>query len=154
SVNWAEYFSAKDSVDGELDMTKATYTVSDKADFTTPGSYGDAVECKISDAAGNVGSKKIRVTVYNANNTTAPVIAPKETLPTVALDTDTSTINWKDFIDSAVDTDGLDVSGTITADLSELDTTTAGVYNVALTVTDYAGNTGSVTIAVEVAAAQ
>lgn len=154
AVAWADYFTAKDSVDGELDMTKAEYTVSDKADFSVPGSYSDAVECRIADAAGNVGSKKIRVTIYNPDNTAAPVVTPKETLPTVALDTDTSTINWGDFIDSAVDADGLDVSSKLTADLSELDTTTAGTYTVVLTATDYAGNTGSASITVEVVAAE
>ncbi len=82
AVAWADYFTAKDSVDGELDMTKAEYTVSDKADFSVPGSYSDAVECRIADAAGNVGSKKIRVTIYNPDNTAAPVVTPKETLPT------------------------------------------------------------------------
>lgn len=152
SINWAEHFTAKDSVDGELDMTKAEYKVSDSADFTKAGSYGDAVEAKISDAAGNTGSKKIRVVIYNPDNTTAPTITAKAELPTVKLDTDTTTINWKDYIDSALDADGIDVSDTVTADLSELDTTTAGTYNVALTVTDYAGNTGSVTVAVTVVA--
>ena len=79
---------------------------------------------------------------------TAPTVTAKEELPTVKMDTDTTTINWKDYIASAVDADGIDVSGTVAADLSELDTTTPGTYNVALTVTDYAGNTGSVTEAV------
>ena len=35
------------------------------------------------------------------------------------MDTDTTTINWKDYIASAVDADGIDVSGTVAADLSE-----------------------------------
>lgn len=152
SIDWSEHFTAKDSVDGELDMTNATYNVSDGADFTTPGSYGDAVEAKISDKAGNEGSKKIKVIIYNPDNTTAPTVTAKDELPTVKLETDTGTINWKDFINSATDVDGIDVSDTVTADLSELDTTTAGTYNVVLTVTDYAGNTGSVTVAVNVVA--
>lgn len=154
TIVWSEHFTAKDSVDGELDMTKAEYKVSDSVDFATPGSYGDAVEAKISDAAGNTGSKKIKVIVYNPNNTTAPTVTAKAELPTVALDTDTTTINWKDYIESAVDADNIDVKDTVAADLSELDTTTAGTYNVVLTVTDYAGNTGSVTVAVEVVAAE
>ena len=105
-----------------------------------------------SDAAGNKGEKKIKVIIYNPDNTTAPTVTAKAELPTVKVDTDTSTISWKDYIESAVDADGLDVKETVTADLSELDTTTPGTYNVALTVTDYAGNTGSVTVAVTVTA--
>ncbi len=53
-----------------------------------------------------------------------------------------------------MDADGLDVSSKLTADLSELDTTTAGTYTVVLTATDYAGNTGSASIMVEVVAAE
>lgn len=152
SVNWAEYFTAKDSVDGELDMTKATFTVSDSLDATKAGSYGDAVKAEITDAAGNKGEKKIKVILYNPDNTVAPTVTAKEELPTVKVDTDTSTISWKDYIESAADVDGIDVKDSVTADLSELDTTTPGTYNVALTVTDYAGNTGSVTVAVTVVA--
>ncbi len=152
SVNWAEYFTAKDSVDGELDMTKAAYTVSESLDAAKAGAYGDAVKAEISDAAGNKGEKKIKVIIYNPDNMTAPTVTAKAELPTVKVDTDTSTINWKDYIESAADVDGIDVKDTVSADLSELDTTTPGTYNVALTVTDYAGNTGSVTVAVTVVA--
>ena len=53
-----------------------------------------------------------------------------------------------------MDADGLDVSGNVTADLSQLDTTTPGTYEVVLTVTDYVGNEGTVTLNVTVAAAQ
>ena len=68
----------------------------------------------------------------------------------VALNTETSGINWKDFVESAVDVDGLDVSDNITADLSQLDTTTPGAYEVVLTVADFAGNESSITVEVTV----
>lgn len=152
AVDWSAYFKATDTVDGELDMTKAVYTVNDALDPAVPGVYDSAVKAEISDAAGNAASKSIRVIVYNAANTAAPAVVAKAELPTIAVDTDTSTINWSDFIESATDADGIDVKANLSADLSELDTTTAGTYNVVISATDYAGNTGSVTVAVTVVA--
>lgn len=153
-VDWASYFTAEDEVDGALDMANGTVEVSEELDLATPGKYEKAVKGTISDAAGNETSKEISVIVYNPDNTEAPVVTAKEELPEIALEADTSGINWKDYIESAVDADGLDVSGNITADLSELDTTTPGSYNVVLTVKDYAGNEGTVTIEVTVKAAE
>lgn len=153
-VDWTTYFTAEDSVDGVLDMANGTIEVSEELDLNTAGKYDKAVKAKISDAAGNETSKEIAVIVYNPDNTEAPVVTAKETLPEIALDTDSSGINWKDYVESAVDADGIDVSGNITADLSELDTTTPGTYNVVLTVTDYAGNEGTVTVEVTVKAAE
>lgn len=153
-VDWTTYFTAEDSVDGVLDMANATIEVSEELDLATAGKYDNAVTAKISDAAGNEASKKIAVVVYNPDNTEAPVVTAKAELPEIALDTDSSSINWKDYIESAVDADGIDVSGNIAADLSELDTTTPGSYNVVLTVTDYAGNEGTVTVEVTVKAAE
>ena len=67
---------------------------------------------------------------------------------------DASSINWNDFVESAVDADGLDVAGSINADLSTLDTSTPGDYSVKLTVTDFAGNTADTDVTVTVAAAE
>lgn len=153
-VDWKTYFTAEDSVDGPLDMANATIEVSEELDLTKAGKYDKAVKAKISDAAGNEASKSIRVTVYNPDNKEAPTVTAKEELPEIAVDTDSSSINWKDYIESAVDADGLDVKDNVTADLSELDTTTPGTYNVVLTVADYAGNEGKVTVAVTVKAAE
>ncbi|MCX4305879.1 MAG: hypothetical protein OSJ69_08755 [Acetatifactor sp.] len=149
-VDWTQYFSAEDSVDGTIAVTADNITVSEELDLATPGEYGDAVVVKVADTSGNESEGKIKVTVYNPSNTTAPTVEVKAELPTVALNTETSGINWADYLESAKDADGIDVKDKVTADLSELDTTTPGSYNVVLTVTDYAGNTSEVTVEVTV----
>lgn len=152
-VDWTAYFTAEDAVDGVLEITADMITVSEELDLTTPGEYKDAVAVKVSDTSGNEKESKIKVLVYNGDNTTAPTVEAAAELPEVALNTDTSGIDWKTYLASAVDADGLDVSGNVKADLSQLDTTTPGEYVVALTVTDYAGNEATVTVNVTVAAA-
>ena len=67
----------------------------------------------ISDLSGNEETSRLKVVVYNPDNTEAPVITVKAELPTIAVDTDSAGINWNDFIESAVDADGLDISGNI-----------------------------------------
>ena len=64
--------------------------------------------------------------------------------------------NWwaGDFVESAVDADGIDVKSNVTADLSDLDTTTPGEYDLPLTVKDFAGNETTVTIKVQVKAGE
>lgn len=152
-VDWTQYFTAEDSVDGVLDASTATIEVSGDLDLSTAGVYEDAVKVAICDLSGNETSTKLKVVVYNPDNTAEPVIEVAEELPVVAVDADSSSIGWSgNYIVSAVDADGIDISGSISADLSELDTTTPGTYNVVITVTDYAGNTASVTLEVTVAA--
>lgn len=159
-IDWTQYFTAEDSVDGVLDPASATFEDMTGGKFQesldTVGIYeGDSsVKIHISDSSGNEETSRFKVVVYNPDNTEAPVITPKAEPDTVAVDTDASTIDWKNFLESAVDADGLDVMDSVTADLSELDTTTAGTYNVEVTVTDYAGNTSSITLEVTVAAAE
>ena len=155
SINWVEYFTAKDAVDGELDMAKAEITVGEDLDLNTPAKYSSVVVAKIKDAAGNEATKKLSVYVFDATNTKGPEVTVVDELPTIKVDTDASSISWKDnYIKSAEDANGLDVKDNIVADLSELDTTTAGTYAVAVTVTDYAGNETVVTLDVTVVAAE
>lgn len=157
-IDWTQYFTAEDSVDGVLDPASATFEDMTGGKFQehldTVGMYeGDeSVKIHISDSSGNEETSRFKVVVYNPDNKEAPVITPVAELPTVKVDTDASSIDWKTFVDTAVDADGIDVKDSITADLSELDTTTAGTYKVVVTVTDYAGNTGSETLEVTVAA--
>ncbi|MBQ6255655.1 MAG: hypothetical protein IJJ60_03615, partial [Clostridia bacterium] len=147
---FSEYFTAEDGFDGVLDPAAATYDVS-KVDSTTVGTY--QVKGIFADKAGNEGSAKLNVYVFNPDNTTAPTLTVKEELPTVALDADAYLIDWAgQFVDTAVDTDGLDLKDLVLADLTQIDTTTPGEYPVTLKVADYAGNETSVEIAVSVVA--
>ncbi|SFC27352.1 hypothetical protein [Butyrivibrio sp. YAB3001] len=150
SVDLKEYFTAKDSVDGELDVTAGEITYSDDLDTATVGVYEKAVKVAVKDSSDNEGSAKAKVIVYNDANKEAPTVELKADPESVALDTDTSSIDWKNYIESATDADGLDVSENITADLSTLDATTPGDYTVKLTVTDYAGNTAEKEVKVTV----
>jgi hypothetical protein len=154
TVNWADYFTVEDAVEGILDASTGTYDAS-AVDFNTVGVYSGGLKVTIQDSSGNEASGSYNVIIYNPNNTTPPTVTVKEEYRTINLDEDASAINWAaDFLESAVDADGLDVSGNITADLSDLDTTTPGEYDVSLTVEDYAGNETTVTIKVEVKAAE
>lgn len=150
-VDFTEYFTAEDGIDGVLDPASGTFDTS-KVDTATVGSY--KVKGVYADTTGNEGSADLTVIVYNPDNTEAPTLTVKAELPTVAMDTDANSIDWSAYVDSAVDADGLDVKGTLKADLSNLDTFTPGDYPVTLTVTDYAGNTAEVEITVTVAVAE
>ncbi|MCD8106158.1 MAG: hypothetical protein LUF35_14465 [Lachnospiraceae bacterium] len=149
-VDWTVYMTASDNIDGDLDMADASVDYSE-IDFDTVGSYDGKLVYTISDASGNEGEATLNVIIYNADNTTAPTLVIKEEYRTVSVDENASDISWKDdFVEEATDADGLDISGNLVADLSELDTTTPGEYNVEITLTDYAGNETKETIAVTV----
>ncbi len=150
SVDWTQYFTAEDTVDGVLTVTADDITVSEDLDLSAPGQYDGAVKLTIKDSSDNSSNSSIKVIVYNGSNTTPPTVEPAEELPTVALNTETSGIDWSSFLASATDADGIDVKSRVTADLSTLDTTTPGTYSVTLTVTDYAGNMAQVTVDVAV----
>ena len=146
TIDWAQYFTAEDGFDGVMDPYMATYEVENRVDATVVGTY--QAKAIFTDKAGNEGSAKVDVIVYNADNTTAPTLTVKAELPVIALDTDMATIDWSAFVDVAADADGLAL--TVTADMAELDTSFPDFYFVTLIVTDYAGNTTEVEIEVEV----
>lgn len=152
-IVWSNYIKAEDSVDGIIDPSAGTYDLS-ATDFNTVGVYSAGVALSIADKAGNAKDKTYDILVYNPDNTIQPTLVTKEEYRTIVLDEDTSAINWAaDFVESATDADGLSLTGMITADLSQLDTSTPGEYEVVLTVIDYAGNEASATLKVTVAAA-
>ncbi len=140
TVDWASYMKASDNIDGELNMANAAVDFSG-VDFNAVGKYDGKVVYSIKDASDNEGTATLNIIVYNGNNTTPPTLVLKSEYRTVGLDEDVSSINWKDdFVEQATDADGLDIKNNITPDLSELDTTTPGEYNVEITLKDYAGN--------------
>lgn len=163
SIWMDKYLSATDNAEGVLDMSyfhpefnspdtdsKVDRTYSE-ADFQTVGYYNRAFKAYFIDTAGNKGYKTVSVYVYNPDNTVAPTLTANETPLTIALEADVNSISWvgeKSAILSAVDADGLDVSANVAADLSTLDSSTPGTYDVTITVTDFAGNTAETTVQV------
>ena len=84
--------------------------------------------------------------VYDPANTVAPTLTLVEEIPTIALDAES--VDWKAFVAEAKDVAGIALD--VVADDSMLDVSMPDVYTVILSVTDYAGNTTSVEITVEV----
>lgn len=150
-VKWTAYMTASDNIDGELNMDDADVDFSE-IDFNTVGKYDWKLTFSIKDASDNEGKASLNVIIYNGENTEAPTLVIKDEYRTINIDENTSSINWKDdFIEQAMDADGLDIKNNISPDLSELDTTTPGEYAVEITLTDYAGNETKETIVVTVA---
>lgn len=149
-VDWSKFIEATDNVDGQLDLSKAQIDTSG-IDFNKVGKYSSALKVKIKDASGNEGSSNISVVIYDPQNKEKPTIVVKPEYRKIARDEDPAGINWaNDFIESATDKDGLDIKHSIKADISQLDTTTAGTYSVEITATDFVGNEAKVTIKVTV----
>ena len=150
AIDWTQFFTAEDGFDGVLDPAAATYNT-DKVDVNTVGAY--TVKGIFADKAGNEGSAKLPVIIFNAENTAAPTLTVKAELPTVAMDADAAAIDWAgQYVETATDADGLDIKDAVTADLTQLDTTTPGEYPVTLKVEDYVGNAATVEITVSVIA--
>ena len=149
AIDWTQYFSAEDGFDGVMDPALAAYEYgADRVDVTVAGAY--QAKAIFTDKAGNAGDAKVDVIVYDPANTTEPTLTLVEEVPTIAMDTDSTTIDWTAFVAEAKDASGLDLKANITVDDSALDTSMPDVYTVTLTVTDYAGNTASADVEVEV----
>ncbi|WFR58220.1 hypothetical protein QA584_03900 [Anaerocolumna sp. AGMB13025] len=152
TITFSDYVTCEDAVDGILDATTAKYDYS-SVDFAKTGTYDEGLKVIISDKSENEGSMKTKVIIFNPDNKKAPVIITKKDYRTIKVDEDASAINWKDdFIESAADVDGIDIKENITADISSLDTTTPGEYEVIITAADFAGNSAEVKVKVTVAA--
>ena len=147
AVAWENHFSAEDGFDGVMDPALAAIDVTG-VDTATAGAY--KAKATFTDKSENAGTAEIDVIVYDPANTVAPTLTVVDELPTIAMDADASAIDWTTYVAEAKDASGLDLKALVVADVSVLDTSMPDLYPVTLTVTDYAGNTASVEIEVEV----
>ena len=147
ATDWTAFFSAEDGFDGVMDPAMAAYDLTG-VDVATAGSY--KVKATFTDKSGNAGTAEVEVIVYDPANTTEPTLVLVEEVPAIVMDTDSTTIDWTAYVAEAKDASGLDLKANITVDDSALDTSMPDVYTVTLTVTDYAGNTASADVEVEV----
>jgi len=141
NIDWGNYFSVYDNVDGEINASEVIADLS-RVNFSKPGIYDHAGVFSAVDSSGNVGMIERTVIIFDPANKTPPALTIQKDFRSVRLDEKTEDINWRDdFIESATDKDGIDIKNSVFADLSEINTTVPGKYPVGLTVTDYAGNT-------------
>jgi len=150
TVAWDTFIKAQDGIDGDIPFDRVQVDTS-ATDFNTIGSYDKGLKVTVKDAAGNETSASYTVMIYDPKNTTPPTLVAKSEYRTIKIDEDASAINWaNDFVEQATDVHGFDLKSNITADIGFLDVTTAGEYDVILSVTDFAGNKTELTIKVKV----
>lgn len=151
TINWSEDYTVSDNMDKEMEKSSIQFDMS-AIDVNKAGLYKGGLIATAKDSVGNEGKLKIDVVIFDPNNKVAPTLTVKPEFRKIAVDEDTSAINWgNDFVDVAQDASGIDIKNKVTADLSELDTTTAGTYKVVLKVADFAGNetTKEISVVVE-----
>ncbi|MGM9552469.1 MAG: hypothetical protein ACI3XA_09480 [Clostridia bacterium] len=167
-IDWAEYFTASDNVDGTYEIKTENGEILIKAnpvavgedeeslyefekdkmvvncegvDFNVTGAYIDALSVKVTDTFGNTNERKFSVYIYDEHGTTPPTLIIKEEIPTLELNVDTSTVKWGSlFTDKAEDVTGVNLNAFVSADVRELDVTEKGTYPVTIYVEDFAGN--------------
>ena len=119
--------------------------------FDSCGKYDKGVIVKVTDSQGNTKEATYTAYVYDPNGIQAPSLKIKEEYGTIGLNTDTSTVKWADtFVEEALDENGIDLKTKVSADVSELDVTVPGTYNVTIYVKDFAGNVAEQTIPVTI----
>ncbi|MBQ7876649.1 MAG: hypothetical protein IJ316_05090 [Clostridia bacterium] len=120
-------------------------------DFNTVGTYENGIQVIVIDTYGNKAVKNYTAYVYDADNTVPPTLKIKESYKALAVETDTSTVDWAGiFIEEAVDVNGINLKAFVSADVTALDVTQAGKYPVTVYVEDFAGNRSEQTIEVTV----
>ncbi|MBQ6795952.1 MAG: carbohydrate ABC transporter substrate-binding protein [Clostridia bacterium] len=172
-IDWAEYFTANDNVDGTYDiktengklLVKPNPAIEESdeeeeeeakvwdfeegrmsvdisaIDFNTTGAYLDSMIVKLTDSYNNTIERKFSVYIYDENSTTPPTLILKEEFGSLALETDTGSINWfNHFCQKAEDVNGVDLKNFVTADVSEVDVTVPGTYPITIYVEDFVGN--------------
>lgn len=138
-------FSFKLNVYGDPeDPDKITDQISEGIDFSVPGRY--YLEVTAYDDNLNEGTANFTVIIYDDSNATAPTFVPRDVIYFDPVGADLSEKTWTSYVEDARDIDGIPVHNNIEADLSDVNTTAPGEYDIILTVTDYAGNTASQTV--------
>ncbi|MBC2002172.1 DUF5011 domain-containing protein [Listeria booriae] len=132
--------TASDNKDGNI--TSKIAVTSNNVDTTKAGTY--SVTYSVTDAAGNVGTKTITVTVNEAPDTTKPVITASNKTLTVG-----DSFDPKAGVSASDDTDG-NITSKVVVTSNNVDTSKAGAYTVSYSVTDAAGNMATKTITVTV----
>ncbi|MCD8048536.1 MAG: hypothetical protein LUG52_02855 [Clostridia bacterium] len=149
-VDWSEYLTASDDIDGDYNIGRLTLDLT-ASNFSKVGTYEDGLVATVTDAGGNVGESKFDILIYDPDNTDPPtIVLDEEGTHTVSLNADTSTISWGNYVESATDADGLDITSNISADVGWLDVTEKGTYVVDIVATDFVGNSVSASINVTV----
>lgn len=120
-------------------------------DFNKTGDYVDGILVKITDSFGNTYERKFTAYVYDKDNKVPPTLKLKPERPSLAVETDTSTVNWANlYVDVATDVNGVDLKGFVKADVSYLDVTIKGTYDVVIYVEDFVGNRSEEKIQIEI----
>ncbi|MBC1358083.1 immunoglobulin-like domain-containing protein [Listeria booriae] len=132
--------TASDNKDGNI--TSKIAVTSNNVDTTKAGTY--SVTYSVTDAAGNVGTKTITVTVNEAPDTTKPVITASNKTLTVG-----DSFDPKAGVSASDDKDG-NITSKVVVTSNNVDTSKAGAYTVSYSVTDAAGNMATKTITVTV----
>ena len=174
-INWSEIFTISDNVDGAYEFKRENGEHLLKAnppaeedkehefekgkleidttgvDFSLVGVYTDGIRVRATDRYNNTSEKYFTLYIYDEENKEPPVLEIKETLPSLPLETDTSTVKWADlFVDRAEDAIGIDLRAFVSADVKELDVTNIGVYPITIHVTDFAGNKAEIATFIEI----
>lgn len=126
---------------GEI-IDEETGDVTKKAvDFNTVGTYENCIQVVVYDTYGNKATKNYTAYVYDSENKIPPTLKIKESYNALALEADTSTVDWAGtFVEEAVDVNGINLKAFVSADVTELDVTLPGKYPVTIYVEDFAGN--------------
>jgi hypothetical protein len=130
-----------DNVD---DLDKVTSQITEGIDFSVPGRYQMIVTAE--DDNGNSSTQDFTVVIYDDQNTTAPTLSVKDVVYNEVVGADLSEYNWGSYISEARDFDLIPIWTDVVADMSNINATSPGEYDVVLTVTDYVGNTTSGTV--------
>ncbi|MBQ8540741.1 MAG: hypothetical protein IJ435_04615 [Clostridia bacterium] len=124
AIDWAEYFTASDNVDGTYDLktengkllVKPNPAIEEAeegeeiealdfeegrmkvdvslVDFNTTGAYTDGMVVTLTDSYNNTIERKFSVYIYDENNQTPPTLVLKSEFGALAKEVDTGSVNW------------------------------------------------------------